>query len=189
MAEVIIYPGSFNPVHNGHTAVARYLADSGLCDELWMVVSPQNPLKINSTLAPENDRLEMARIAAREKIDLRNVKVSDAELGLPRPTYTVETLRYLGRQYPEIKFSLLIGSDILPELNRWRDWRYLLDNYRIYVYPRQGSDFEKMAPGMNFLSNAPRMEISSTAIRLALEKGDDLTGLVSRGVADYIYDR
>ncbi|MCC8035008.1 MAG: nicotinate (nicotinamide) nucleotide adenylyltransferase [Rikenellaceae bacterium] len=189
MPEVIIYPGSFNPVHNGHTAVAGFVADSGLCDELWMLVSPQNPLKKNSELAPERDRLEMARIAAGGKISARNVIVSDAEMSLPTPNYTVETLRSLGEQYPGTKFSLLVGSDILPQLHRWRDFQFLLDNYRIYVYPRQGAEFEKMAPGMTFLSNAPKIEISSTAIRRALENGDDLTGMLSRGVVNYIYDK
>lgn len=189
MPEIVIYSGSFNPVHNGHTAVAEYVAGAGICDEVWITVSPQNPLKIDTELAPEKDRLEMARIAVREQVDKRNIKVSGVELGLPTPSYTINTLHYLSDKHPGIRFSLLIGTDILPELPRWRDWQFLVNNCRIYVYPRKGTEFEQMGSGMVYLGSAPRVDLSSTAIRAALEDGGDLSGMLSRGVATYIYDK
>ncbi|MCD7969166.1 MAG: nicotinate (nicotinamide) nucleotide adenylyltransferase [Alistipes sp.] len=189
MAEIIIYPGSFNPVHKGHIAVANYVAGSGLCDELWLSVSPHNPLKRNEMLAPEQDRLEMVRIALKEEPVNRNISVTDIETTLPTPSYTVDTLCHLEKTYPGKKFSLLIGTDILPEMHRWREINYLLDNYRIYVYPRKGSDFEQLAPGMKLLTNAPVIEISATAIRETLERGGYLGDLLSPGVIGYIYDR
>lgn len=189
MPEIIIYSGSFNPVHNGHTAVARYVAEAGLCDEVWMVVSLQNPHKPDDALAPEADRLEMARIAVREQSHVRNVKVSDVEFELPRPSYTINTLQYLSAKYPGTRFSLLIGTDILPSLHRWKNWQFLVNNCRIYVYPRKGTEFEQIGSGMVFLGGAPRVDVSSTDIRAALEAGGDLSGMLCRGVINYIYDK
>ncbi len=189
MPEIIIYSGSFNPVHNGHTAVAQYVAEAGLCDEVWMVVSPQNPHKQDLTLAPEGDRLEMARIAVREQSTIRNVKVSDLEFELPRPSYTINTLQYLSAKFPGTRFSLLIGTDIIPSLHRWKNWQFLVNNCRIYVYPRKGTEFEQIGSGMIYLGGAPCVDVSSTGIRAALEEGGDLTGMLSRGVINYIYDK
>lgn len=186
MAKVILYFGSFNPVHNGHTSVARYVVERGLCDELWFVVSPENPLKERDGLAPERDRLEMARIAVSEQIPGGRVMVSDAEFSMPRPSYTIDTLRTLAERYPEHSFALLVGTDILGQIARWKDYRTLLRDYCFYVYPRDGYQAGEYAGNVVMLDSAPRWDYSSTDIRRALSCGDDITGMVSPGVADYI---
>ncbi len=182
---VMLYFGSFNPVHNGHLAIAEYVVERGLCDELWFVISPQNPLKESGELAPENDRLEMVRIAAAGSRFSGKFKACDVEFGLPRPSYTIDTLDALSTACPEVSFSMLCGSDITGEIERWKEWRRLTDEHKIYVYPRPG--YEVAHPELfTVLEGAPRFDHSSTEIREALEKGTDIGGMVPAGVSEYI---
>ena len=134
-----IYSGSFNPIHKGHTALADYLLRNADLDEIWLVVSPHNPLKDEKTLISDRDRLQMAQLAVE---DFPQLKVSDVEFSLPKPSYTFQTLDFLSKKYPENKFSLIIGADNLVVFDKWKNYRYLLDNYRIIVYPRKNFDVD-----------------------------------------------
>ena len=159
-----IYGGSFNPVHFGHVGLAKWVIEHTDLDELWMLVSPNNPLKPASLLAPEQERIAGVQEAIK---DIPNVKASDFEFSLPRPSYTANTLRELQKAYPQHEFTLIIGQDNLAIFNRWREYEYILKNFRIFVYPRKGSNEQPAVSGENiiFLSSAPLFNISSTELR------------------------
>ena len=173
MAKIGIYGGSFNPVHFGHVGLAKWVIENTDLDELWLLVSPNNPLKPAGILAPEEERLAAVREAIK---DIPHVKASDFEFSLPRPSYTANTLRELQKAYPEHEFTLVIGEDNLAIFDQWREYEYIASNFRIFVYPRKGSmtiedcrlkieDFRSLV----FLKNAPLFDISSTQIRTQKE--------------------
>lgn len=189
MVNTILYFGSFNPVHLGHTAIAEYLIGHGFCDELWMVVSPHNPLKERSVLVAEQDRLAMVRIAVAESRFSDKIKVSDVEFSLPKPSYTIDTLKVLEQLFPWNNFSLLIGSDNVDRLDKWKDYQTITTKYKIWVYPRQGSDFNKFEDRINVLNEAPLWDYSSTQIRHAIEGGESCEKMVCKGVIDYITEK
>ena len=170
-----IYGGSFNPVHFGHVGLAKWVIENTDLDELWLLVSPNNPLKSSDSLAPEQERLTAVREAIKE---IPGLKASDFEFSLPRPSYTANTLRALQKAYPEHEFTLVIGEDNLAIFDKWREYEYILENFRVFVYPRKGtitnhpygaSRSEESpitnAKNVKFLANAPYFDISSTAIR------------------------
>ena len=171
-----IYGGSFNPVHFGHVGLARWVIEHTDLDELWLMVSPNNPLKEADTLAPEEERLAAVREAIK---GIKGLVASDFEFSLPRPSYTANTLRELKKTYPEHEFTLVIGEDNIAIFDRWREYEYILENYRIFVYPRTSSrqtggvasaekgkiDTAKPVKEIRYLSDAPLFDISSTAIR------------------------
>ena len=166
-----IYGGSFNPVHFGHVGLAKWVIENTDLDELWLLVSPNNPLKSADSLAPEAERLEAVREAIK---DIPGLVASDFEFSLPRPSYTANTLRALQKAYPEHEFSLVIGEDNLAIFDQWREYEYILDNFRIFVYPRKGAITNYQSPITNaknvvFLANAPYFDISSTELRAALK--------------------
>ena len=178
-----LFLGSFNPIHNGHIGLAQYiLTHSKQIDEIWFVVSPNNPLKDNSSLLDENIRFEMVRHAVRE---IEHLEACDIELSLPRPSFTANTLRALKQKYPEHEFSLIIGSDNMAIFNRWREWEYIYDNYRILVYPREGDNIKQLRrqyPKMKVIANAPLFAISSTDIRNLYKQGKDFSSFVPKNV-------
>jgi len=169
-----IYGGSFNPVHFGHVGLAKWVIENTGLDELWLMVSPNNPLKPAGILAPEQERLQAVQEAVR---DIPHVKASDFEFHLPRPSYTANTLRELQKAYPEHEFTLVIGQDNIAIFDQWREYEYILSNFRIFVYPRSGTKTNGQLPMTNyklpitnakniiFLASAPLFDISSTAIR------------------------
>lgn len=162
-----IYGGSFNPVHFGHVGLAKWVVEHTDLDEVWLLVSPNNPLKPAGMLAPEAERLEAVREAIQ---DIPGLKASDFEFGLPRPSYTANTLRALQEAYPEHEFTLLIGEDNLAIFDHWREYEYILENFRIFVYPRHGSETSRpaciqKARNITFLADAPYFDVSSTQIR------------------------
>lgn len=178
MKQTILYFGSFNPIHNGHVALAEYALQKCKADELWLMISPNNPLKESTELWDENLRLRLARAGVQGK---QGIVVSDFEFHLPRPSYTAVTLRALTEDFPEHRFSLLIGSDNMALFTRWREWEYIYQNYPIFVYPRQGDDLDALAqqyPKMHILADAPLYDISSTQIRQMLKKGEDIQDFV-----------
>lgn len=181
----MLYFGSFNPVHKGHLAVAEWVLEQGICDRVWFVVSPRNPLKEESSLMGGEHRLAMVSLAVGESEYADRMKVCDVEFTLPKPSYTIETLSALGRLYPEIEFSVLVGSDIPAQIAKWKDWRKLLDNYKIYVYPRRGYPAQGADPRFIVLKNAPYEDCSSTEIRSALADGSD-SGMLAEAVKEYI---
>ena len=167
MAKIGIYGGSFNPVHFGHVGLAKWVIENTDLDELWLLVSPNNPLKPAGILAPEEERLAGVREAIK---DIPHVVASDFEFSLPRPSYTANTLRELQRAYPEHEFTLIMGQDNIAIFDKWREWEYILENFRIFVYPRKGTITNHQSPITNaknvlFLANAPTFDISSSAIR------------------------
>lgn len=175
-----IYGGSFNPVHFGHVGLARWVIENTDLDELWLLVTPNNPLKQTASLAPEEQRLEAVRIAVK---DIPHVLASDFEFSLPRPSYTANTLRALQTAYPEYEFTLVIGEDNLSIFSKWREYECILTNFRIFVYPRHSSDgaqsaahriinqYKSQFPDAKdivFLASAPYFDISSTEIRASI---------------------
>ena len=169
-----IYGGSFNPIHFGHTGLARWVVNNTDLDEVWLMVSPNNPLKDTSILADEQVRLIEARkaIANIQSPIAKQIVVSDFEFSLPRPNYTANTLRELQKQYPQHDFTLIIGEDNLDIFNKWRECQYILENYRIFVYPRRDSKGDEAirllgdkATRIIFLTKAPYFDISSTELR------------------------
>ena len=172
-----IYGGSFNPIHFGHTGLAQWVVRNTDLDEVWLMISPNNPLKDASILADEQKRLAAAKEAIGDGrlASGKRIIVSDFEFTLPRPNYTANTLRELQKQYPQHEFTLIIGEDNLEIFLKWREYTYLLENFRILVYPRKGSgkSVEQMMQELGtahikevqLLANAPYFEISSTELR------------------------
>lgn len=164
-----IYGGSFNPVHFGHVGLAKWVIEHTDLDELWLMVSPNNPLKSAKILAPEQERLEQVREAVKE---IAGVKASDFEFALPRPSYTANTLRRLREVYPQHEFTLVVGEDNIRIIDQWRESDYIVANFRIFVYPRHsGNETEQTvikvpnAKEIVYLEGAPYFDISSTQIR------------------------
>lgn len=179
-----LFFGSFNPFHVGHQVIAGYMAEFTGIDQVWLVVSPHNPLKKKKDLIRAYDRLEMARLAVE---DLTKIRVSDIEFSLPKPSYTIDTLTYLGERYPEHKFYLIMGSDNLYSLPKWKNYELLLKNYRLLVYPRPGyreSGLENH-PSVQ-LTEAPLMEISATFIRKSIAAGKNVQFFLPEKVWDFI---
>ena len=171
-----IYGGSFNPIHFGHTGLAQWVVNNTDLDEVWLMVSPNNPLKDASILADEQKRLAAAKEAIGDGrlASGKSIIVSDFEFTLPRPNYTANTLRELQKQYPQHEFTLIIGEDNLNIFNKWREYQYILDTYRIFVYPRrniisqtsqQHEDILRKANNVKLLADAPYFDISSTELR------------------------
>lgn len=165
-----IYGGSFNPIHFGHTGLATWVLENTDLDEVWLMVSPNNPLKDKSILADEQERLKNAKEAIETlptSLQGRRVVVSDFEFHLPRPTYTANTMRALANAYPEHQFTLIIGEDNLQIFDKWRESDFLLNHFRIFVYPRHGCPPYNIPPArdLQILKNAPYFDISSTELR------------------------
>lgn len=167
MAKIGIYGGSFNPVHFGHVGLAKWVIAHTDLDELWLLVSPNNPLKPAGMLASQEERLAAVREAVK---DIKGLVASDFEFSLPRPSYTANTLRALQKAYPQHEFTLVIGEDNLAIFDQWRESQFILENFRVFVYPRKGTITNHPSPITNaknivFLANAPLFNISSTEIR------------------------
>ena len=165
--EIGIFGGSFNPIHFGHVAIARAALEQCQLDEVWLMVSPQNPLKRNDTdLLADDLRLEMARKALE---GVEGVVACDYEFRLPKPSYTWNTLQNLSKDYPDNRFTLLIGGDNWAHFERWRHWKDILRHYDVMVYPRDEY------PGT---IDVPLLPVSSTEIRQKVKRGESIEGLV-----------
>lgn len=175
--------GSFNPVHIGHMIVASYIAQWGYADEVWLNLSPRNPLKSAADLASDEDRLAMLRIALG---GCDSLGLCDIELSMPRPSYTIDTLYTLARKYPERHFKVIIGSDNWQIFDRWRDADRIINDYGVIVYPRPGyAAPDADTPGVT-VADAPMVELSSTLLRQAIARGRDVDYMVPTGVYNYI---
>lgn len=184
MTKVIgIFGGSFNPVHNGHIMLAQYLAQHSHLDEVWLTLSPQNPLKISNSLLDDNHRLAMLKLAIENQPQL---KVCDIELEMPRPSYTINTLDELSRRYPNYKFNVVIGGDNWNIIDRWKDYQRIINEYGVVIYPRPGYELSQTDKRNVVVVNAPLADISSTQIREAIAKYDEVGHLLPQGVAEYI---
>lgn len=171
-----IYGGSFNPVHTGHIALARQLLRLGGLDEIWLMVSPQNPLKRSSDLLGDTKRLEMTRMALSAEAGM---VASDYEFHLPRPSYMWNTLCALSHDYPDREFVLVIGADNWTVFSRWYHAADIIRHYRILIYPRTGYDIDKTTlPQGVTLVETGRFDVSSTMVRERLKEGLPIDGLV-----------
>ena len=179
--KVGLYFGSFNPVHTGHLIIANHILNYGNIDQLWMVVSPQNPLKPSATLLNEYDRLHLLKVATE---DDPRIKVSDIEFHLPKPSYTSITLQHLQEKHPNYTFSVIMGSDSYQNINKWHNYTYILENYSLLVYQRPGHEIEECQG--TIIENAPLLEISATQIRTLIKEGKSIRYLVPESVKEEI---
>ncbi|MDR1591472.1 MAG: nicotinate-nucleotide adenylyltransferase [Prevotellaceae bacterium] len=178
-----LYFGSFNPIHNAHLCVSRSLIEQKRVDEVWLIVSPQNPLKSRDGLLDADKRLEMAKLAV---LSCPDVYVSDVEFTLPQPSYTIDTLHRLTEQHPSHTFSLLIGADAVPTFDRWKNYGDILANYPVFVYPRRGFPLSDEQLRNMQLIDAPFYDLSATAIRALLKNGQPCNGMLPDAVLDCI---
>jgi nicotinate-nucleotide adenylyltransferase len=188
--EIGLFFGSFNPIHVGHLAIANYMVEYTGIEQVWFVVSPHNPLKEKSTLLADHQRLEMVRLAIGD--DLR-FRASDIEFKLPQPSYTTDTLAYLEDRYQGKRFALIMGSDNLRTIKKWKNYQSLIREYAIYVYPRPGYEVDPSGMKEIFeqarrieLTEAPMMEISSAFIRRSIRERKDMNLLIPPPVYNYI---
>lgn len=180
-----LYFGSFNPIHLGHLVIANVMQDRTDLDEVWFVVSPQNPLKKQSALLHEFDRLKMVELAIADHFYFR---ATDVEFRMPRPSYTVDTLAFLSDKYPQHQFKLIVGGDNLTHFHKWKNHEVILEQYGLYVYPRPGEKKLPEHPNIQYVE-APLMDISATYIRDSVNQGHSVKYLLPEAVEDYIRDK
>lgn len=182
--KTVIFGGSFDPVHVGHLALARAVCGHALAEEVWFMVSPQNPHKLDSHLTDENLRLQMVRLAVQEN---PSFKACDFEFDLPRPSYTVHTLAALETAYPDREFLLLIGADNWEKFDRWYKGDEILSRYGIIVYPRGYEEAPQQQDNVVWLSSE-LYDVSSTAVREAVASGGDISRMVTPEVERFIIE-
>ena len=184
MKRTALFFGSFNPIHVGHLIIANTILQQEGIEEVWLVVSPQNPLKERASLLADHHRLQMVQRAIDDNYQL---KVCDIEMHLPIPSYTVVTLAALQEKYPDREFCLVMGSDNLATFTKWRNYQYILDNYRLLVYPRPGSEHCLFAshPSVTMV-DVPMMDISSSYIRSQIAAHKDVRYLLTEPVYKYL---
>lgn len=184
MIKTGIYGGSFNPIHNGHIALAKAFLRQAALDEVWFVVSPQNPFKVNDHLLDDRWRLRLTKAALQGETRLM---ASDYEFHLPKPSYMWHTLQSMSREYPDREFTLLIGGDNWTTFHRWYHADDILSHYSLAVYPRKDNpiDTATLPPNVQLI-NAKLLDISSTEVRHRITKGQDISHLVPPRVAELI---
>jgi len=183
MNKIGIYSGSFNPIHFGHIRLAKYLITNKLVDEVWLIVSPQNPLKKETDLADDNMRLSMAKIAFEKH---KKISVSDVEFHLPKPSYTIDTLNFLQKKYPQNHFFLLIGADNAAVFDKWKNYSEILEKFNVLCYPRESfPQKSNKFPQIQFIK-APLVDISSTEIRNRLKNNLLCDNLLPKNVLKFI---
>ncbi len=179
-----LYFGSFNPIHIGHLIIANHVANYTDVDQVWLIVSPQNPLKHSSVLLNEYNRLHLVKLAVE---DNPKIRVSDVEFKLPKPSYTIDTLAYLEEKYPTNKFSIIMGSDSFSNIEKWKNYEVLLKKYSLIIYSRPSFPVAPKWLSQNTqVLKAPLLEISATAIREAIKTNKSIRYLVSEKVCDEI---
>ena len=179
--KVGLYFGSFNPIHHGHLLIASYVLNHTDLQQVWFVVSPQNPLKPAASLLNEYHRLYLVQLAVEGE---KNLKASDIEFKLPKPSYTIDTLTYLQEKYPGNEFSIVMGSDSFQNLPKWKNADWLLRHYPIYIYKRPGFETLPVYPGAKGIHelDAPLLPISSTEVRKNIKAGKSIRYLVPENV-------
>ena len=178
--------GSFNPIHIGHLIIAETVASDVEIDEVWLIVSPQNPFKEKKSLLNQYDRLHLATIAIENNYHLRT---SNIEFGLPQPSYTIDTLTYLKEKYPDKEFTLIMGEDNLVHFDKWKNYEQILKYYNIIVYPRINytTDLYVNHPKVKRLE-VPYIGVSATDIRTKIKNGQSFRYLVPEVVYEYIVE-
>ena len=179
-----LFFGSFNPIHIGHLIIANHMAENTELDQVWLVVSPHNPHKNKSTLAPDYDRLHLVQIAIEDNPKLR---ASNIEFSLPKPSYTIDTLTFLREKSPQHQFALIMGGDNLSSFHKWKNYELILRDYEIFVYQRPEYKLGDLAthPKVN-LVDAPLLSISASFIRASIKSGKSIRYLVAEPVYEYL---
>jgi nicotinate-nucleotide adenylyltransferase len=176
-----IFPGSFNPVHIGHLAIANHIAEYEEFDEIWFLVTPQNPLKKKADLMEQELRLSLVEKSIE---GYPKFKTNTLEWKMPQPSYTVNTLQKLRMLHPRDTFELIIGSDNWITFHRWKDYQVILKNFKILIYPRKGTSDKLFVnhPNVRVCKNSPIIEVSASEIRKAIEHEKDVRFYMSKGV-------
>lgn len=179
-----LFFGSFNPVHIGHMIIAQHMAEFSELHQVWLVVSPHNPLKKENSLAKDYDRLHLVNLAIEGSPLLKS---SDVEFNLPKPSYTIDTLIYLREKYPAHQFELIMGGDNLGSLHKWKNYEILLRDYPIHLYNRKGTEENPYETrGKFYYYDAPLLDISATWIRNLLKDGKSIRYYVPDNVFEYL---
>ena len=180
-----LFFGTFDPIHNGHLRIAKYITEEKLADKVWLVVTPENPIKVGSKISSFNHRFNMAKIAT-ENYD--NIIPSDLEVNLKKPNYTIDTLEYISNKLKDIEFSLIIGEDNYKIFDTWKDYKKIINKYKIFIYPRKGTLNENLhiINENTMYIGGPRIDLSSTNIRKIVSKKSDPKDLISTKVMEYI---
>lgn len=181
-----LFFGSFNPIHNGHLIIANHIAQTTDLNEVWFVVSPQNPFKSSAGLLNEQHRYQLIQLAIEGEAKLR---VSNIEFKLPRPSYTVHTLTYLKEKYPANFFSIIMGSDGFQNIENWKNARVIIENYPLIIYKRAGFEINNETGANITIADAPLLQISSTHIRYMIRSGKSIRYLVPDIVKEEIENR
>jgi nicotinate-nucleotide adenylyltransferase len=181
--------GTFDPPHVGHVAIAEHMRTAAGLDQVWLVVTPQNPFKQDRTISPDAHRLAMVRLAVQ---DHEGLAASGFEIDLPRPNYTADSLRFMRHRWPDHQFELIIGSDNLAVLHKWKDHEDILERHKVLVYPREGvkdhlaNTIYHGHPGVRMIADAPLLPVSSTRIREAIKNWGPVDELLAPAVLRYI---
>lgn len=178
-----LYFGSFNPVHVGHLIIASHIANSTDLDQVWFVVSPQNPFKPSASLLNEYQRLHLVNISIEGE---QKLKTSTVEFKLPKPSYTIDTLAYLTEKYPNNIFSIIMGSDGFQNIDKWKNYETLIKNHSFYIYRRPGFEIQQTFNARITILEAPLLDISSTRIRNLIKEKKSIRFLVTDAVNDEI---
>ena len=180
-----LFFGTFDPIHNGHLRIAKYITEEKLADKVWLVITPENPIKVGGKISSFNHRFNMAKIAT-ENYD--NIIPSDLEVNLKKPNYTIDTLEYISNKLKDIEFSLIIGEDNYKIFDTWKDYKKIIDKYMIFIYPRKGTLNENLhiINENTMYIGGPRIDLSSTNIRKIVSNNSDPKDLISNKVMEYI---
>ena len=184
MTDIAYFFGTFNPIHNGHISIARYVLENEYADKVVFVVSPMSPFKRNSHLLQDDERLKMVKIAI-EKFP--EMEASDVEFHMPVPSFSYDTLLHLEKQNPNQNTIILLGSDQLEGFEKWKNYRYIVDNYLILMYPRMGFQHPNLSgfPQIHLI-DAPLLDVSSTKIRQRIAQHLPISEFVDSKVEDWI---
>jgi nicotinate-nucleotide adenylyltransferase len=184
MQKIGLFFGSFNPIHVGHLIIANVMAENADLDKVWLVVSPQNPLKPSKGLLHEFDRYDMAKAAV---ADHYKIEVSDVEFHLPKPSYTIHTLAHLTEKHPTKEFKVIVGEDNLENFKKWKNHEQILEQFGLYVYPRPGVTNSELNRHHNVrMIAAPLLDISATYIRQCIKDNKSIRYLVPEAVENMI---
>jgi len=178
-----LYFGSFNPIHHGHLIIAEHVINETELQQVWFIVSPQNPFKQSNSLLNEYHRLHLVKLAIEGE---NNLRASDIEFKLPKPSYTITTLQYLEEKYPQHQFTIILGSDSFLNLDKWRSAELIMDRYELFVYTRAGFEVRTDLPVKYTILDAPLLQISSTHIRKLIKNGKSVRYLLPDTVKEEI---
>lgn len=185
---IALYFGSFNPIHKGHIAICEYIASLMEYEQVWLVISPQNPLKSDAELTNEQSRIEMAELAFQDSEFRDMIKISNIEFELEKPSYTINTLHCLKDKYPKHRFAIVMGEDNLTVFEKWKNWDQIIENHTLLIYPRQGCNKAKLAQHHNvcYMTDAPLYPIDSTSIRRKIKSESEIEDATPTKVVEYI---